>query len=74
MKTNPLIIFGGRKLFQIAKNKAQEMGVKQLYISVCSSEETVAFYKAIGCKLAIKPIRSIAENEPMDIQMVCDIV
>lgn len=64
----------GRKLFQIAKTKAKEMGAKQLYISACSSEETIAFYKAMGCKLAINPITTIAEDEPMDVQMICDTV
>lgn len=64
----------GRKLFQIAKTKAKEMGAKQIYISACSAEETIAFYKAMGCKLAINPITTIAEDEPMDVQMICDTV
>ena len=64
----------GRELFQIARTKAQEMGAKQLYISACSAEETIAFYKAMGCKLAKNPITSIVEDEPMDLQMICDIV
>lgn len=64
----------GRMLFQIARTRAQEMGAKQLYISACSSEETIAFYKAMGCKLAINPITSIVEDEPMDVQMICDTV
>jgi N-acetylglutamate synthase-like GNAT family acetyltransferase len=63
----------GRKLFQIAIAKAQELGAKELYLSACSSEETIAFYKAMGCKIAVNPIKSIVEDEPMDLQMVCDI-
>ena len=42
-----------------------------LYISACSSEETIAFYNAIGVKLADKPIKELAEAEPCDLQMIC---
>jgi N-acetylglutamate synthase-like GNAT family acetyltransferase len=63
----------GRKLFQIAKERVKVSGAKHLYISACPSEETIHFYKAMGCKIAINPIKDIAEEEPMDVQMVCDI-
>ena len=64
----------GRKLFQIAKERAKVLGARQLYISACSAEETINFYKAMGGKIAENPIKEIAEEEPMDLQMVCDIV
>lgn len=63
----------GRKLFNMAKTKAKEMGAKQLYISACSSEETIDFYKSMGCKITDNPIKTIAEDEPMDLQMIYDI-
>lgn len=64
----------GRKLFQTARAKALEMGAKQLYISACPSEETIIFYKAMGCKLATNPITSIYEDDPTDVQLICDTV
>lgn len=47
--------------------------LRALYISACSSEETIAFYKAMGSRLAESPIQEIAEDEPYDLQMVCSI-
>ena len=61
----------GRKLFDIGKEEARKAGAEALYISACSSEETIAFYKAMGAELADCPIKEIAEAEPYDLQMVC---
>ena len=63
----------GRKLFELGKAAARKAGAKALYISACSSEETIAFYKAMGAVLAENPIKSIAEKEPYDLQMICKI-
>ena len=46
-------------------------GAEALYISACSSEETIAFYKAMGAELTDCPIKEIAEDEPYDLQMIC---
>ena len=61
----------GRKMFDIGKEEARKAGAKALYISACSSEETIAFYKAMGAKLTDCPIKEIAEDEPYDLQMIC---
>lgn len=61
----------GRKLFEKGMDTAREYGAAELYISACSSEETVAFYKAMGASLTTKPIESIANDEPYDLQMTC---
>lgn len=61
----------GRKLFDVGKEEARKAGAEALYISACSSEETIAFYKAMGAKLTECPIKEIAEDEPYDLQMVC---
>ena len=37
-----------------------------MYISACSSEETITFYEAMGAELADCPIKEIAEEEPYD--------
>ncbi|MBS7370064.1 MAG: GNAT family N-acetyltransferase [Oscillospiraceae bacterium] len=63
----------GKKLFNIAKQEAKKAGAKALYISACSSEETIAFYKAMGAELTNSPIREIADDEPYDLQMVCSV-
>lgn len=61
----------GRQLFECGREEAQKAGVRALYISACSSEETIAFYKAMGAVITKTPIREIAEEEPFDVQMVC---
>ena len=61
----------GRKLFAAGKEEARKAGAEALYISACSSEETIAFYKAMGAEMTDCPIKEIAEDEPYDLQMVC---
>ena len=61
----------GRKLFDMGKKEARKAGAEALFISACSSEETIAFYKAMGAELADCPIKEIAEAEPYDLQMIC---
>ena len=61
----------GRKLFDSGKEEARKAGAEALYISACSSEETIAFYKAMRAEPADCPIKEIAEDEPYDLQMIC---
>lgn len=61
----------GRRLFDLGKEEARKAGAKALYISACSSEETIAFYRAMGAEITDTPIKEIAEDEPYDLQMVC---
>lgn len=63
----------GRQLFEVGKAEARKAGAKALYISACSSEETIAFYRAMGSELASNPIKEIAEEEPFDLQMICSV-
>ncbi len=63
----------GRRLFDKGKEEARKAGAAALYISACSSEETIAFYKAMGSRLTDFPIKRIAEGEPYDLQMVCSL-
>lgn len=60
----------GRRLFFLAAEAARQMGAEEMYISACSSEETVAFYRAMGAEVTDSPIRELAEDEPFDLQMV----
>ncbi|MGN0657933.1 MAG: GNAT family N-acetyltransferase [Ruminiclostridium sp.] len=61
----------GRTLFNLGKEEAKKAGAKALYISACSSEETIAFYNAMGAEITDTPIKEIAEDEPYDLQMIC---
>lgn len=63
----------GRQLFEFGKDEARKAGAEALYISACSSEETIAFYRAMGSKLTDSPIKEIAEDEPYDLQMICPV-
>ncbi|MBR1757603.1 MAG: GNAT family N-acetyltransferase [Lachnospiraceae bacterium] len=63
----------GRALFEKAKEEARERGAKALYISACPAEETIRFYRAMGCEVSTSPIQKYAEKEPLDIQMECKI-
>ena len=63
----------GKKLFEIGIEEAKKVGAEALYISACSSEETIAFYRAMGSDLASNPIKEIAEKEPFDLQMICPV-
>lgn len=63
----------GRRLFEQVRSAAAAMGASELYISACSSEETAAFYRAMGARLTDDPIREIAQDEPFDLQMVCPV-
>ncbi|MBO7638853.1 MAG: GNAT family N-acetyltransferase [Treponema sp.] len=63
----------GRQLFEAGKAEARKAGAEALYISACSSEETIAFYRAMGSVLTSNPIKEIAEAEPFDLQMICPV-
>ena len=63
----------GKKLFEMGKSEARKAGAKALYISACSSFETIAFYKAMGCVLTTNPIKEMALKEPFDLQMICPV-
>lgn len=59
----------GKVLFLRMSALAKEKGAKKLYISTHSSEETQAFYKAVGCVEALEYNRRIAQAEPCDCQL-----
>lgn len=59
----------GRLLFERAARTARGKGADALYLSAHSSEETQAFYRAMGCREAAEYNRSLAEKEPCDCQL-----
>ena len=59
----------GRTLFQLVEQAALERGAKALYVSATPSENTVRFYRRLGCKLAEPVDRYLFEIEPEDIHL-----
>ncbi len=59
----------GRALFERALGEARARRASCLYISACSSRETIAFYRAMGCVPADPVIPELAEEEPFDLQL-----
>ncbi|SKC81944.1 GNAT family N-acetyltransferase [Maledivibacter halophilus] len=59
----------GKKLFSLACKKAKEIGAQKLYISTHSSEESQAFYKAMGCVEAMEYNDKLVAEEPCDCQL-----
>lgn len=64
----------GRELWKIAVEEARIAGAKEIYISAFPAEETINFYKAMGADVTDKPILSIANDEPDDLQLVCSVI
>jgi ribosomal protein S18 acetylase RimI-like enzyme len=60
----------GRKLFMLSAEFAQTIKAKKMYISALSSEETQAFYRAMGCTDAKEIIPELFEAEPFDVHLV----
>ena len=59
----------GKKLFELCIKKSKEKGVKKIYISANSSEETQKFYMSIGCIDAEEINKELFEKEPYDRHM-----
>jgi N-acetylglutamate synthase-like GNAT family acetyltransferase len=59
----------GKILFELCIRKAKDIGIKRIYISANSSEETQRFYLGIGCIDALEINKKAAEDEPYDRQM-----
>lgn len=59
----------GRELFQLAEEKARELGARKMYISATPSENTVDFYLNLGCELAEEIDPELFELEPEDIHL-----
>jgi predicted N-acetyltransferase YhbS len=59
----------GKALFEMAVEKAGELGAKKLYISATPSQNTVDFYLSLGCVLAQELDPELFELEPEDIHL-----
>jgi predicted N-acetyltransferase YhbS len=63
----------GTQLFERAKTAARERRARRLYISATPSENTVNFYRRLGCAVAAEPEADLFELEPEDIHLECDV-
>jgi GNAT superfamily N-acetyltransferase len=61
----------GAKLMQSAKESANQLGAKQLYISATPSQRTVDFYIKHGAQPLSAPDQQLWQLEPEDIHLLC---
>lgn len=59
----------GKKLVDLTKSKAVELGATKLYISATPTQNTVDFYIGIGSELASEVNKELFELEPEDIHL-----
>lgn len=59
----------GKKLVDLTRITARELGASKLYISATPTQNTVDFYIGIGCELASEIDKGLFELEPEDIHL-----
>ena len=59
----------GKKLFSMVCEEALRLGAERLYISIHSSKESQAAYRALGCTPAEEINESRVAEEPFDVQL-----
>lgn len=63
----------GRRLFELARDRARAQGARGLYISATPSEHTINFYLRLGCIVTSTPDPELFALEPEDIHLECAI-
>jgi len=59
----------GKQLFLRPVTEAKKLGAKKFYICAGSSEETIAFYRALGCVEASEINAELYEGDTRDMQL-----
>lgn len=59
----------GKRLFKMCTDQAMEWGADKLYICAGSAEDTIAFYRRLGCEDAVEVNKEYYESDPRDIQL-----
>lgn len=59
----------GKKLVELCKAQAKAFGAEKIFLCAGSSEETIAFYKKLGCKAAAEINEELFREDPRDIQL-----
>ena len=63
----------GKRLFELAKTEAHTRGAKRMYISATPSENTINFYRRLGCVVTQELDPELFALEPEDIHLECEI-
>ncbi|MDH8676864.1 GNAT family N-acetyltransferase [Fusibacter bizertensis] len=59
----------GKQLFYLCADQAKKWGAEKLYLCAGSSEDTIAFYKMIGCVGASEIDQELYDKDPNDRQL-----
>ncbi len=59
----------GKELIKRAAVSSKAFGAEKMFICAGSAEETVAFYRAMGCEMAEEINESLYNEDPRDLQM-----
>lgn len=59
----------GKTLFMMCAKQAKKYGAKKLFLCAGSAENTIAFYKKLGCVPAAERNDVLYEEDPRDIQL-----
>lgn len=59
----------GKELVSMCKSQAALFGAKKIYLCSASAEDTIAFYKKLGCKAATERNEELFAEDPNDIQL-----
>ncbi len=59
----------GKQLVALCAERARFLGADKLYICAGSSEDTIAFYKKVGCVNAAEVNGELLDADPNDIQL-----
>ena len=59
----------GRKMVALCAEQAGLFGADKIYLCAGSSEDTIAFYKKLGCRAAAEIDKTLFEEDPNDIQL-----
>lgn len=59
----------GKRLFLLTAAEAKKNAAQKLYICAGSSEETIAFYRALGCVDAMEINEALYRSDPRDLQL-----
>lgn len=59
----------GKELFRMCAQKSKEWNADKIYICAGSAEDTIAFYRSLGCIDAIEINEELYDEDPRDLQL-----
>lgn len=59
----------GKSLFTMCADRARSIGAEKIYLCAGSAENTIAFYRKLGCRPAVEPDLHLIAEDPRDIQL-----